>query len=211
MPKVVDHDGRRSELAAAAVTVIDRVGIENLRLIDVAKEVGATTGMVTHYLGDKNSVLKAALEYVAGELLEEDEEQDIESADLGTLWEFLHSILPTTDRSRTHWSVWLAFWGRASNNSELAEVHERYGEQFRLSLNQTLQRILPPSAFSRTTAEEMANAVIIAIDGVSLHATLEPQAWPSEKQKRQLTIMLGPILGVPRSVDKETKRSNSNA
>ena len=98
-------------------------------------------GMVTHYLGDKDSVLKAALEYVTAGFLENDHESD--RIDLDKLWASLYSILPTTERSRAHWSVQLAFWSRASNNLELAKVHESYNKQFRLSLAKSLQRILP--------------------------------------------------------------------
>jgi AcrR family transcriptional regulator len=207
MPKIVDHKARRNELAIAAVTVIARIGVENMRLIDVAKEIGGTTGMVTHYLGDQDDVLTAALEYVAEELLENDSEEAC--VDLDTLWEFLYSTLPTSDRSRTHWAVWLAFWSRASSNSQLAEIHERYNKNFRSSLMRDLQRILPPSTLLNTSAEEMANAVIAVIDGVSLHATIEPSAWPAEKLKRQLTLILGPILGMPGNINTSTtKRTN---
>ena len=209
MPKVVDHDTRRNDLAAAAVAVIARIGVENMRLTDVAREIGATTGMVTHYLGDKDSVLTAALEYVADELLEGDDNAEDTSLDL--LWESLYNALPTSDRSRTHWAVWLAFWGRASNNPELAKIHERYNKKFRSSLMRDLNHVLPPSAFLSTTAEEMANAVITVIDGVSLHATIEPLAWPAEKLKRQLTLMLAPILGMPENVDKPIAKRNSYA
>ena len=36
MPKIVNHDNRRNDLAAAAVTVIARMGVEKMRLVDVA-------------------------------------------------------------------------------------------------------------------------------------------------------------------------------
>lgn len=193
MPKIVDHNGRRNELAAAAVSVIARLGIENMRLVDVARAVGATTGTVTHYLGDKDSVLRAALEYVAAELLAHDDQ----TGDLESLWQLLFATLPSTEKSRTHWLVWIAFWSRASSNPELSDVHAQYNKKFRESLKRNLQNNLLPAAFATTSAEEMANAIIIAIDGISLHATIEPRAWPAKKQKRQLALTLAPMLGMP--------------
>ena len=56
----------------------------------------------------------------------------------------------------------------------------------------------------------MADTVIIAIDGVSLHATIEPLAWPEKKLKKQLTLLLEPILGKPGNIDKQIIKRNGN-
>src|SRR5690606_7429774 len=64
MPKKIDHDERRRDIARAAIAVIGEQGIDNTRLVDVARAANATTGTITHYFEDKDAVLLAALDQV---------------------------------------------------------------------------------------------------------------------------------------------------
>ena len=58
MPKVVNHDERRIEIAHATWAAVQAVGVENLTLRDITSEAGFTTGVLTHYFRDKDSVLR---------------------------------------------------------------------------------------------------------------------------------------------------------
>ena len=63
MPKLVDHDARRAEIAAAAADAIDEQGLDRVRLVDVARRASCTTGAVSHYFPGKDAVLEAALDW----------------------------------------------------------------------------------------------------------------------------------------------------
>ena len=192
MPKIVNHKLKRRELAKAAVEVISNIGIENLRLVDVAREIVATTSMVTRYLGDKDAVLSAALDYVAAELLS----HEPKSMSVVELWSLLYEVLPVDTYRRNHWKVWLAYWSRAANSSELAKIQPHYNDQFKKNLLMALApHDLPENGLSR---EEVADAVCTTIDGIAANATVEPRSWSATKQRRQLTILLTPILGAPK-------------
>ena len=66
MPKVVDIQERRAELAAAAAQLIARAGVGAATLRDVAAEAGWTTGALTHYFADKRELLLFTFTIVAG-------------------------------------------------------------------------------------------------------------------------------------------------
>ena len=64
MPKLVDKDARRRELAQAAIAAIVERGLDNVRLVDVAAQAGCTTGALQHFFGPsagKDAVLRLAL------------------------------------------------------------------------------------------------------------------------------------------------------
>ena len=61
MPKVVDHELRRRELARAALRVIGRDGLEAATTRAVADESGWSTGVLKHYFDDKDHLLHEAL------------------------------------------------------------------------------------------------------------------------------------------------------
>ena len=64
MPKVVDHDQRRRELLEATAAVIAAEGIEAATVRRIAREVGCTTGLVTHYFAEKDELVIGVLHQV---------------------------------------------------------------------------------------------------------------------------------------------------
>ncbi len=60
MPKLVDHNARREEIARATWTVIQKYGVDGVRLRDIADQVDFTTGVFSHYFRDKGSLLRYA-------------------------------------------------------------------------------------------------------------------------------------------------------
>jgi AcrR family transcriptional regulator len=61
VPKIVDHDERRRELARAALNVISRSGLEAATTRAVAEEAGWSTGVLKHYYAGKEELLRASL------------------------------------------------------------------------------------------------------------------------------------------------------
>jgi AcrR family transcriptional regulator len=61
VPKVVDHELRRRELAQAALRVIGRDGLEAATTRAVAQESGWSTGVLKHYFDGKDRLLHESL------------------------------------------------------------------------------------------------------------------------------------------------------
>ena len=192
MPKIVDHDLRRRELAQAAISVIETSGLDGLRLVDVGKAAGATTGTVTHYLGDKKTVLIAALDQVAYSI--EHTMRPPSTADNAeTLIDGFCNLLPTSDPHRKDWRVWIAYWGGAIGDEDLADRHRDHYDRFRRQLAERIRR-LPNSKGLLHPPEMCADLMISALDGVGTRATLEPDHWSPERQKTHLRALLTPLL-----------------
>ena len=63
MPKQVDHDGRRREIATAVLRLVTTRGVEAASLRTVAREAGVSMGAVQHYFTTKDEMLRFALAY----------------------------------------------------------------------------------------------------------------------------------------------------
>ena len=61
VPKEVDHQARRRELADAACAVIGRHGLAGATLAQVAGESGWSIGAIRYYFPSKDELLAAAL------------------------------------------------------------------------------------------------------------------------------------------------------
>lgn len=182
MPKIVDHDERRRALAAAAVDAVAANGLDGVKLSDIARAAGVTTGALAHYFPDKDAVLAAALEEVCARLIAR-----IERLGPNLRLEDFASALPLDAASQKDWRVWLAYWGRAPFSENLKAIHQQYY----LDIETALSKAFAPVS---KTPQLVAAAMIAAVDGVGTRVTLEPGAWPPKRQRALITALLGPLF-----------------
>jgi TetR/AcrR family transcriptional repressor of bet genes len=177
-------------MAEAAVHAIARSGLDQVRLVDVARAAEVTTGALTHYFDGKDALLAAALARVAERLI-----AGIERLRDEDLVEAAALALPLDAAARRDWKVWLAFWGRAIASPELAGLHNRYYARMRALLVEAVRRDQARGGIAKTLdAGAAADAVITAVDGLGLRASLDPQAWPAARQRALLESLLRPAL-----------------
>lgn len=65
MPKQVDHDKRREEIAEALWQVVDQQGWSRATMREVAREAGVSLGQLQHYFSSRREMLAFALELAA--------------------------------------------------------------------------------------------------------------------------------------------------
>jgi TetR/AcrR family transcriptional regulator, transcriptional repressor of bet genes len=201
MPKIVDAIEQRNRITEAAIRVIGTAGLDKLRLVDVARATDATTGTIAHYFDGKDALLSAALERVAERLI-----AAIETPSDRDLIEDAAAVLPSDERSRADWRVWLSFWGRAIANPALADVNNRYYARMRELLARAIQRRQARREIDPALDPgDAADAVITAVDGLGVRAALAPDDWPPERQQAMMNTILAPLLA-PRAIKRQTRR-----
>lgn len=185
MPKQVDHDQRRSQLADAAVAAIDVHGLDSVRLVDVAREAKLTTGAVVHYLNNKDDVLLAAFDRVGLRNVERLEEtRGMDPVDRAMAY------LPHSEETAREWRVFLQFWGRGVSDPAFRERHragyEAIADMLRLELE----------AGGVADAGPVADAMIAGVDGIAVRVAMEPDAWDLTRMRRTVAALLLPLLSV---------------
>lgn len=172
-----------SNIVQAAVNAICEKGLDQVKLTDVAKQAGVTTGAVTYYFEDKDQLLIAAFECICSSHLKEMKSTNSESP----LEPFL-VMLPVNRKQRRQWTVWLDFSVRAQTSKRLRRV---YLDHYRTA-EQSVADLLDVE--DRDLAKKLAGQIITAIDGVGLCATLNPAQWPADRQREALQSLLSPLL-----------------
>ena len=123
MPKIVDHEQRRRELAAAAVRVMARGGVESASTRAVADEAGWSTGVLKHYFDGKDDMLRHVLRELERRNRERFERSREEAGDgFGAIVDAVTSMVGS-DLDETR--VWLAFVARASTDPATAVAMRR--------------------------------------------------------------------------------------
>ena len=129
MPKIVNHETRREDIARAAFRVIRRKGVAKATIRDIARESGCSVGAVVHYITSKDHIFLQAAEYSTLIIREKMERAEHSHEGIEALRQVLYQGLPADDEMLGHWKIWFGFW-QLSETSELirAATHDRYDE-----------------------------------------------------------------------------------
>lgn len=181
MPKIVDADDRRAALAAAAARLIADVGLEKVRLKDVAAAAGWTTGALTHYFPDKRALLVMAMT-TALDNLQGRKETVVDQQGDELRW-LLEQALPLDDERRQHWRVSQALYVQSWSDEELTEIRVRAYRRWRRRIVDLFADALEQGRLrSELDAPDLADATIAVVDGVALQALYDPDRWPPARQ-----------------------------
>jgi AcrR family transcriptional regulator len=187
MPKIVDHEERREELAGAVWRLASRDGLDAVTMRAVAGEAGWSTGALNHYFEGKEELLLFAFRTIAdrvGRRVAAAREGARSSLELAR--ELLAIGLPLDAERREETRVWFAFLGLALSRPALARAQGAAYAQWRR---------LVASALEQAQAEgdldpgfdplREAAALVALVDGLAVQAMFEP-GGPSARRQREL-------------------------
>jgi AcrR family transcriptional regulator len=183
MPRVVDHEQRRREVAAAFGRVVARDGLDAASVRAVAAEAGWSTGVLAHYFVDKDELLVAALRLAIERALERARPHLRRGGRAGLAGALLEAM-PLDDERRAEVRLWFTLVGRAVTRPELAAELAAHYAAWRAA----------PEAFGVPRAA--AARLVAAVDGISVQALLDPAAWPPHRQREAVRALLDDVTGV---------------
>lgn len=180
MPKQVDADERRAELAAATRRVILRCGLEAVTLRDVAREAGWSIGVLAHYFETKDELLRYSLADPAWLMNRFD---STEPDGLMSVRRIIERLLPLNAEMRDMWRVWMAFWvswpGDASWDEERRLRQRRFRRYCRRLIRHARDR---GELDGDLDVERSGDALAILVLGLGVQAVMDPRTWPARRQ-----------------------------
>lgn len=191
MPKVVDPEERRREVAEAVFRVARREGLEQASLRNVAAEAGLAIGSVRHYFDGQADIMVFAMRYFAqraGERLKARAQRlrapdpDAPPAEhVAALEALFAEVLPLDGERREEAEIWLTFVTGARTHPGL----EPYATQMHEDLRRLIVRLLQAAdglglLRAGLDIEAEADRVHVLLDGLTMHAVLRPAAMGPE-------------------------------
>jgi TetR/AcrR family transcriptional repressor of bet genes len=190
MPKIVNHEQRRDEIALVACRVVAEHGFQKASMVRIARAAGYTTGMLAHYFDSKQDITIAALRLILRRI----DERLARPAAPGArpdLLALLTEALPVDAQRRTECAFWTTFWGQVSTDKGLKRinnwVHREYLRLFERCLAQCWAEWAqwPPM-----TREQVLRSLVTFINGLTASAVANPGDWSASKQIAQLRLQL---------------------
>ncbi len=178
MPKKVDPQVRRRQIAEALHRVTATHGLDGVSLRHVAAEAGVSAGLVQHWFCTKDQMLQFALETVS-EQVETRLARRMAEIEHGTprqaVRALLIELLPLDEQRRLEAHVAVAFGARAAVSPEIARSLRAGMDQMRAFLADRIRAA--GGAYGADRAERAAVALTALVDGLTAH-TLAQQCTP---------------------------------
>jgi AcrR family transcriptional regulator len=203
MPIYVDHHARRQQVVDVAMELIAKSGLDGVTVRDVAVAAGCSTAVVSHYFHNKKELLYLTYR---GSIDRAQERSDKAVADDGgaNLKGYLCEIMPLDDVRLTEWKIWLAFWGKAVTDEDIAAEQRDCVRNTRGVILGILDQLhergdLKPGV----DRPHVARQILALITGLAIEVMFDAEDWPAERQHdlvdRELRAIYLPSR-LPRSI-----------
>jgi AcrR family transcriptional regulator len=182
------EDGRRSRerVLRAALDLIIEAGIDQVRLAEIARRAGMSSGQVMYYFTSKEHIL---LETLAWQEHQDTMRREAALAKVTGAWRqlerFIELYLPATHPDPS-WILWLEAWARAPHNRQVSRFLEELLNPWRDDLAALVARGVQEGAFA-PPADDFTRRFIALLDGLALQR-LQRMEETSRKHLTELAM-----------------------
>jgi AcrR family transcriptional regulator len=125
MPRLIDTERRRRDIAAATWRLARRDGLDAVSVRNVAKEAGLSAGSLRHVFSTQADLLTFAMAALAERVTERQRALEPADTPLEAAADMLAQLLPLDDERQREAEVWFAFVVRARVDPQLRALGER--------------------------------------------------------------------------------------
>jgi len=122
VPRLIDHDGRRDEIAEAVWRIVARDGVSAVSIRDVATEAGLAVGSVRHVFGSKAELLEYSMALVHERVAQRVQAHFVRKDPRKLAEAVLSEMLPLDDRRRVEMAVNMAVVAESPSHPSLRRV-----------------------------------------------------------------------------------------
>lgn len=192
---------RRAQVLEATVRTISERGVERTRLVDVARAANVSVGLIQHYFETRDELLASAFEFFNDLWVGHWETVSSAAADpvmkLVTLFRF--TAFEFEGWREVQWRIWVEFWSLCNRNpgfrGQYATIYDRFRKPFRDVIVEGVEK---GDFVPRSPIEDVVDRMTALIEGLRVHALLEPARVPRERMLELLLADAEEQLGFSR-------------
>jgi AcrR family transcriptional regulator len=194
VPKQVDHEQRRREVAAVAADLVAAHGRRALTVRNVADAAGYSTTVVSHYFDDLADLLHETYRLAVARARRRVEA--VLADDPGDLRGLIEAVLPMDAEREADWRIWLSFWSEALSSPAFANEQRARTRSTTERLASCLRHLVDQGRIDAgIDVDRTADRLSAIIPGIASEAIFDPRKWSSALQRRVVDDELA-ALGV---------------
>jgi len=187
---------RREEILAATVTEVQKTGLSQTRVSDIAAALGVSSALVFYHFETKDRLLAEAFAYAA----ERDLVRLAEAVQApGTATERLRAVLrlySPVGATPPGWTLWVDAWAAALRSPELRRVSKRLDLRWKDSVADIIAAGVGSGEFTCDDPHAAAWRITAMIDGLAIQVTVHRGLLTRGQMAAWVTQLAAHELGV---------------
>ncbi|HEX6023653.1 MAG TPA: TetR/AcrR family transcriptional regulator [Solirubrobacter sp.] len=180
----------RTRILDAAVKLIAREGIHDVRIARIAMQAGVSPSLLHYHFDSRDALLAEALEHsyeLAGDIrIGGRDEPDSPTERLRWM---IDQCLPTEESLHDDWMLWVELWLHAARRPELRETSARLYARMHAWFKEAL------AAFDVADPDRLVDRLLALIDGYGIRTLIGDPAMPLERAREEIWAAIAPELG----------------
>jgi len=189
----------RERLLDAAVRLIAREGIDNVRIARIATEAGVSAGLVHYHFASRDALLEEAIEHSY------ERAGDMRLAALGEgradsaqrLQAMIDQCLPSDPGLRQDWVLWVELWLRGARDPALRPVAARLYARLHEWFAEAIADGIADGQLRECDVDRMADRLLALLDGYGIRVLTEDPQMPLERARAEVWDSVAGELGLP--------------
>lgn len=177
---------RKQQLITATLKVIEEKGLHQTTIGHIAKVANMSVGIVSHYFGDKDNLMKAVMQSVLEDLKDAVRKKIQATSDKtarGSLIAIIEGNFDSSQINPAAMKVWLNFWASSIYSEELRQLQKINDHRLYSNLTWYLKQIIPIHK-----ARVVARGLAAIIDGLWLRGSLASSQHFNTQEAMEIAI-----------------------
>lgn len=182
MPKIINHENRKVQIAEATWKVIIRDGLEHASVRKIAKEAGLSVGALRHYFTTQSELFLFSMSLVSERVKARTLSKKYDVAPLDAMQAVLANLLPIDENQRIEMEVWFIFSAKALVDTTLKSLSAEIYHDMRLAVATLINGLVTLDIAKEDLNSELeAERLYALLDGLAIHHLLQPESMPVSK------------------------------
>lgn len=187
MPRLIDHAERRTAIAHAAIRILARGGTQSLTLKSLARELGGSITLVTHFFATRGELFEALIDDLVSSY-----EASLQELDAGRpaderLRRLLDWMVPRNPEEAEMEAGRLALISQRGEQASIDHFFQVMEDRMRDLLRERVRPLLEAGPDDVEAAVDHLRAVT---NGLTLSVVEHPELWTPERIDRVLDTTL---------------------
>jgi AcrR family transcriptional regulator len=188
----------RERILDAAVKLIAREGIDDVRIARIAMAAGVSASLLHYHFDSRDALLAEALEHsyeIAGNARLSVPEDEPAPA-TRRLAAMIDQCLPLDEELRDDWVLWVELWLRAVRHPEMRPTAARLYARMHTWFADAIAEGVAAGEFTTADPERTADRLLALIDGYGVRALNEDPTMPVQRAREEIWAAIAADLGV---------------
>jgi AcrR family transcriptional regulator len=189
--------GARTRILDAAVKLIAREGIHDVRIARIAMEAGVSASLLHYHFASRDALLEEALEHsyeLAGDIRIGGDD-DAPSA-TARLTDMIDQCLPAPGALHDDWMLWVELWLHAARRPELRPTAARLYERMHAWFAGAIAEGEESGEFSVRDRTRTVDRLLALIDGYGIRTLTEDPTMPLARARAEIWDAVAGELGL---------------